>query len=42
VTGLDAIEGTPVLEVKPWVVEFGPRGEVPQPTWMHELMKDYR
>jgi tRNA (Thr-GGU) A37 N-methylase len=39
--GLDAIDGTPVIDVKPWVAEFGPRGEVFQPPWMTELMKDY-
>jgi tRNA (adenine37-N6)-methyltransferase len=38
---LDAIDGTPVLDLKPWVREFGPRGEVHQPAWMTELMKDY-
>lgn len=26
VQGLDAIDGTPVLDVKPWMAEFGPRG----------------
>jgi tRNA (adenine37-N6)-methyltransferase len=41
VTGLDAIEGTPVLDIKPWVREFGPRGEVQQPAWMTELMRSY-
>jgi tRNA-Thr(GGU) m(6)t(6)A37 methyltransferase TsaA len=40
-TGLDAIEGTPVLDLKPWVREFGPRGEVRQPAWMVELMRAY-
>jgi len=39
--GLDAINGTPVLDIKPWVKEFGPRGEVRQPTWVSELMKEY-
>ena len=39
--GLDAIEGTPVLDIKPWVREFGPRGDVRQPTWMTELMGAY-
>lgn len=39
--GLDAIDGTPVLDIKPWVVELGPRGEVCQPSWMNELMKNY-
>lgn len=41
VAGLDAIDGTPVLDVKPWVREFGPRGDVEQPAWMTELMRDY-
>jgi tRNA-Thr(GGU) m(6)t(6)A37 methyltransferase TsaA len=41
VTGLDAIDGTPVLDLKPWVREFGPRGEVRQPDWMGELMGAY-
>lgn len=39
--GLDAINGTPVLDIKPWVKEFGPRGDVKQPTWVGELMKVY-
>jgi tRNA (adenine37-N6)-methyltransferase len=41
VEGLDAIDGSPVLDVKPWVREFGPRGEVKQPAWITELMKGY-
>jgi tRNA-Thr(GGU) m(6)t(6)A37 methyltransferase TsaA len=41
VTGLDAVDGTPVLDLKPWVREFGPRGDVRQPTWMDELMEGY-
>ena len=28
VKGLDAIDGTPVLDLKPWVSDFGPRGDV--------------
>jgi tRNA-Thr(GGU) m(6)t(6)A37 methyltransferase TsaA len=39
--GLDAVDGTPVLDLKPWVKEFGPRGEVRQPAWMSELMTSY-
>lgn len=39
--GLDAVNGTPVLDIKPWVKEFAPRGEVFQPNWMSELMKGY-
>lgn len=41
VEGLDAIEGTPVLDIKPVMREFLPRGEVRQPDWSRDLMKDY-
>jgi tRNA-Thr(GGU) m(6)t(6)A37 methyltransferase TsaA len=41
VEGLDAIDGTPVLDIKPWVAEFGPRGAVHQPAWITELMRRY-
>lgn len=39
--GLDAIDGSPVLDIKPWMREFGPRGELRQPEWATELMKRY-
>jgi tRNA-Thr(GGU) m(6)t(6)A37 methyltransferase TsaA len=38
---LDAIDGTPVLDLKPYMVEFGPIGAVSQPLWATELMKNY-
>ncbi len=41
VAGLDAIDGTPVLDLKPVMTEFLPRGPVHQPDWSRELMKDY-
>ncbi|MFD9794098.1 SAM-dependent methyltransferase [Streptomyces sp. NPDC059070] len=41
VSGLDAVDGTPVLDVKPYMAEFGPRGETVQPAWSTELMRDY-
>ena len=41
VRGLDAVDGTPVLDVKPWMEEFGPLGEVRQPSWSRELMAGY-
>ena len=41
VDGLDAIEGTPVLDIKPVMKEFLPRGEVTQPAWATELMTSY-
>ena len=39
--GLDAIDGTPVLDIKPVMAEFLPQGEIRQPQWSHELMKRY-
>jgi tRNA-Thr(GGU) m(6)t(6)A37 methyltransferase TsaA len=39
--GLDAIDGTPVLDIKPVFAEYLPRGGVRQPEWTRELMKDY-
>lgn len=41
VQGLDAIDRTPVLDIKPVMREFLPREEVRQPEWSHELMRDY-
>jgi len=41
VRGLDAIDGTPVLDIKPYMAEFGPRGDVLQPSWSTELMAGY-
>jgi tRNA (Thr-GGU) A37 N-methylase len=41
VEGLDAIDGTPVVDLKPAMREFLPRGEVREPAWAAELMKDY-
>jgi tRNA (Thr-GGU) A37 N-methylase len=41
VAGLDAIDGSPVLDVKPVMTEFLPRGEVRQPSWASELMAGY-
>jgi len=38
---LDAVDGTPVLDIKPWFEEFGPRGEIKQAAWSHEMLSDY-
>jgi tRNA (adenine37-N6)-methyltransferase len=38
---LDAIDGTPVLDIKPHMREFEPRGEIRQPAWASELMAGY-
>lgn len=41
VQGLDAIDGTPVLDLKPHVTDFAPRSPVRQPAWITELMAGY-
>jgi tRNA (adenine37-N6)-methyltransferase len=42
VRGLDAIDGSPVLDVKPYMREFEPdEADVHQPAWASELMRGY-
>jgi tRNA (adenine37-N6)-methyltransferase len=41
VRGLDAIDGSPVIDLKPYMAEFGPRGPTRQPAWASELMTSY-
>ena len=41
VAGLDAIDGTPVLDIKPVMQEFLPREPVTQPVWSSDLMRNY-
>ena len=41
VRGLDAIDGTPVLDIKPVLSGFLPRGEVREPAWAREIMAGY-
>ncbi|MEO6338440.1 MAG: SAM-dependent methyltransferase [Caulobacteraceae bacterium] len=41
VEGLDAIDGTPVLDLKPVMSGFAPRGEVREPEWAKTLMAGY-
>jgi len=41
VAGLDAIDGTPVLDIKPVMREFLPHDEITQPDWATELMQNY-
>lgn len=38
---LDALDGTPVLDIKPYMEEFAPRHPVRQPQWSRELMDRY-
>lgn len=41
VRGLDAIDGTPILDIKPYTTGFQPPGPVREPAWIRELMADY-
>lgn len=42
VRGLDAFDGSPVLDIKPVMAEFLPeKGSVRQPRWSSELMSTY-
>lgn len=38
---LDAIDGTPVLDIKPVFREFEPKSDIRQPGWVAELMREY-
>lgn len=38
---LDAIDGTPVLDIKPVFKEYEPKSAIKQPDWVADLMKDY-
>lgn len=41
VEDLDAVDGTPVLDIKPWFGEFAPRGPIVQAPWSSEMLTDY-
>ena len=38
---LDAINGTPVLDIKPVFREYQPKTEIKQPNWVADVMKNY-
>jgi tRNA (adenine37-N6)-methyltransferase len=41
VEGLDAVDGTPLLDIKPVWSGYLPRGTVREPEWARELMANY-
>ncbi len=41
VKGLDAVDGTPVFDIKPYMSGFAPRGPVREPDWAQEIMIRY-
>lgn len=38
---LDAINGTPIIDIKPVFKEYQPNSEIRQPYWVSDLMKNY-
>ena len=41
VEGLDAVDGTPLLDIKPVWSGYLPRGTIREPEWARELMENY-
>jgi tRNA (adenine37-N6)-methyltransferase len=41
VSRLDAIDGSPILDIKPVFSDFLPQGDIQQPDWVAELMRNY-
>ncbi|NOZ45372.1 MAG: tRNA (N6-threonylcarbamoyladenosine(37)-N6)-methyltransferase TrmO [Chlorobi bacterium] len=41
VQNLDAIDGTPIIDIKPVFKEFLPTDQIEQPKWVSSLMRDY-
>jgi tRNA-Thr(GGU) m(6)t(6)A37 methyltransferase TsaA len=41
VEGLDAIDGSPVLDIKPYVADMYPQENIRIPVWMAEIQKEF-
>ena len=41
VEGLDVIDGTPILDIKPIMKEFMPKEEIHKPKWATDIMRQY-
>lgn len=41
VEDLDAVDGTPVMDIKPWFTAMGPRGDIREPEWPNHMLRDY-
>jgi len=41
VRGLDAIDGTPILDIKPYVPDFDKVTDATVPAWLREIMQGY-
>ncbi|HPE52295.1 MAG TPA: TrmO family methyltransferase, partial [Methanothrix soehngenii] len=40
VLGLDAVDGSPVIDIKPYVKDFFPQEDVHIPEWMQRLQEE--
>ena len=40
VSGLDAVDGSPVIDIKPYVKELYPQEDVFIPEWMQRIMRE--
>lgn len=41
VKNLDAINDTPILDIKPVMIQFQPKTVIRQPDWVNEIMSNY-
>lgn len=41
VEGLDAIDGTPIIDLKPVMSGFLPRQDIKEPAWAKDIMREY-
>lgn len=41
VTGLDAVDGSPVIDIKPYVRNFYPQDTISIPEWMQYIQKEF-
>ncbi|MGW3957033.1 SAM-dependent methyltransferase [Streptomyces sp. NPDC004752] len=41
VADFDAVDGTPVYDLAPYFTEMGPRGEIQEPAWPGEMLREY-
>lgn len=41
VTGLDAVDGSPVVDIKPYVRNFYPEDKISIPEWMQQIHKEF-
>lgn len=42
VRGLDALDGTPIVDIKPWSPAFGPQAGVRTPEWWQQFERSFR